>query len=161
MENASSFSFRTLREPLVAFVVGLVFGVGLVVARMTDPAKVLAFLDVTGAWDPSLALVMGGAIAVGLVGFAVAARRERTLLGGAMHLPPKAAIDARLLLGSAVFGVGWGLGGLCPGPAIVSLTTGDERVLVFVLAMVSGVSLYELAQRGRARDAVGASDSAP
>ncbi len=126
------------------FVVGLLFGLGLMLAGMTNPAKVLAFLDLAGAWDPSLALVMGGAILVGLGAFALAKRRQRTFLGGPLTLPTATAIDRRLLVGGALFGVGWGLAGLCPGPALASLGLGDSRVLVFVAAMLGGMAVFEV-----------------
>jgi uncharacterized membrane protein YedE/YeeE len=131
---------------VVAFLVGLVFGIGLVVAGMTNPAKVLGFLDLAGPWDPSLAFVMGGAVAVGLVGFALAGRRQRTLLGGAMHLPTQTRIDRRLVLGSLAFGVGWGLAGFCPGPALALLATGRHEVVVFTVAMVAGMAVFELSE---------------
>ena len=104
-------------EIFVALVVGSLFGIGLLVSGMVDPSKVLGFLDLAGEWDPSLALVMAGAILVGAIAFGLAANRSRTLLGGVMRLPAATAIDRRLVLGSAVFGVGWGLAGYCPGPA--------------------------------------------
>jgi uncharacterized protein len=129
---------------LMTFIVGLVFGIGLIVSGMTDPAKVIGFLDLAGNWDPSLAFVMGGAILVGLVGFRIAGKRERSLLGEAMRLPTATRIDRRLVLGSLVFGAGWGLAGYCPGPALASLATGDPKPWVFELAMVAGMSLFEL-----------------
>jgi uncharacterized membrane protein YedE/YeeE len=130
-------------QRLFEFVAGLLFGIGLMVAGMTDPAKVKAFLDLAGAWDPSLALVMGGGIAIGLGAFAIAKGRTRTLLGQAMHMPTATQVDKRLLGGSALFGVGWGLAGFCPGPALVSLGLGDTRVWVFVAAMVAGMLIFE------------------
>jgi uncharacterized membrane protein YedE/YeeE len=130
-------------QRLFEFVAGLLFGIGLMVAGMTDPAKVKAFLDLAGAWDPSLALVMGGGIAIGLGAFAIAKGRTRTLLGQAMHMPTATQVDKRLLGGSALFGVGWGLAGFCPGPALVSLGFGDTRVWVFVAAMVAGMLIFE------------------
>lgn len=129
------------------FLAGLLFGLGLMLAGMTDPSKVLAFLDLAGAWDPSLALVMGGAIAVGVFAFALAKKRTATFLGGALHLPNSNDIDKRLLLGSLLFGAGWGLAGFCPGPAIVSLGAGQPKAAVFVLAMLAGMLLFELAER--------------
>lgn len=129
---------------LIALLVGLVFGIGLIVSGMTDPAKVTGFLDLAGNWDPSLAFVMGGAILVGLVAFRVAAGRERSLLGEAMRLPTATRIDRRLVLGSLAFGAGWGLAGYCPGPALASLATGDAKPLLFTVAMVAGMSLFEL-----------------
>jgi uncharacterized membrane protein YedE/YeeE len=125
------------------FLAGLLFGLGLMLAGMTDPSKVLAFLDLAGAWDPSLALVMGGGIAVGLGAFTVAKGRSKTLLGSAIFLPQATVIDRRLLGGSALFGVGWGLAGFCPGPALVSLGLGDAKVWVFVAAMVAGMLVFE------------------
>ncbi|MES2581884.1 MAG: YeeE/YedE family protein [Pseudomonadota bacterium] len=129
------------------FAIGLLFGLGLILAGMTDPSKVIGFLDLAGAWDPSLALVMGGAILVGLVGFAMARKRTTSLLGGAMQLPTNRDIDRRVVLGSLLFGVGWGLAGFCPGPAIVSLGTGNPKAVVFVLAMLVGMTCFELAER--------------
>ena len=130
-----------LIAPLAA---GLVFGLGLIAAGMTDPAKVLAFLDLAGAWDPSLALVMGGAIAVALVPFGWARRRGRTLGGEPVQWPAARGIDARLLLGGLLFGIGWGLAGLCPGPAIVALAAGLADVWLFVLAMLAGLLLVDV-----------------
>lgn len=129
---------------LMALIVGLVFGIGLIVSGMTDPAKVTGFLDLAGNWDPSLAFVMGGAILVGLVGFRIAGKRERSLLGEPMRLPTATRIDRRLVLGSLAFGAGWGLAGYCPGPALASLATGGAKPWVFALAMVAGMSVFEL-----------------
>jgi len=126
---------------LIEFVVGLLFGLGLIFAGMTDPGKVLGFLDPLGAWDPSLAFVMGGAIAVGLLPFAWAQRRTASLTGEAMHLPAPSQVDRPLVLGSLIFGVGWGLAGFCPGPAIVAIGAGHTKALVFVLAMLLGLAL--------------------
>jgi len=123
---------------------GILFGAGLTVSEMIDPAKVLSFLDVAGHWDPSLAFVMGGALAVSAVGTAVARRRSAPLLGGTFDAPPASPIDARLLGGAALFGVGWGLVGFCPGPALAALVTGDPRVGIFVGAMVVGMLAYRL-----------------
>lgn len=125
------------------FLAGLLFGLGLMLAGMTDPSKVLAFLDLAGAWDPSLALVMGGGIAVGLAAFTLAKGRSKTLLGSAIFLPQATVIDRRLLGGSALFGIGWGLAGFCPGPALVSLGLGDAKVWIFVAAMVAGMLVFE------------------
>jgi uncharacterized protein len=143
----------TMAKRAIEFLLGLLFGLGLLLAGMTDPAKILAFLDLAGAWDPSLALVMGGGIAVGLVAFTLAKRRQRTLLGGPMMLPTTNAIDQRLLGGSALFGVGWGLAGFCPGPAVVSLGLGDTRVLVFVIAMLAGMAIFEVLEALRLKRA--------
>jgi uncharacterized membrane protein YedE/YeeE len=129
------------------FVVGLVFGLGLILSGMTDPGKVLGFLDLFGAWDPSLAFVMGGAIVVGVFAFAVAKKRTTAVLGGALHLPTSNQIDRRLIVGSLLFGAGWGLAGFCPGPALVSLASGQAKAAVFVVAMVLGMVLFELLMR--------------
>lgn len=123
---------------------GLVFGLGLIAAGMTDPAKVLAFLDLAGAWDPSLALVMGAAIAVALGPFAWMRRRGRALDGEPVQWPKGTAIDARLLGGGLLFGIGWGLVGLCPGPAVVALAAGLDDVWIFVLAMLAGLLAVDL-----------------
>jgi uncharacterized membrane protein YedE/YeeE len=126
---------------ITAFVAGLVFGVGLLVSGMTDPGKVIGFLDVAGTWDPSLAFVMAGAILVAFFAFAFARRRARTFLGGAFELPERRDIDARLVGGSIVFGIGWGLAGFCPGPAIVAFGAGFDKATVFVIAMIAGMLL--------------------
>ena len=128
----------------IAMVAGLVFGLGLLVSGLANPAKVLGFLDVAGLWDPSLALVMAGAIAVGTVGFAFARKRAASILGLPMRLPTSRIIDRRLVMGSLAFGVGWGLVGLCPGPALVALSSGSRGALVFMGAMLGGMALYEL-----------------
>ncbi|WP_029001962.1 YeeE/YedE family protein [Azohydromonas australica] len=130
-----------------ALLAGLVFGLGLIVSGMADPAKVLGFLDLAGAWDPSLAFVMGGAIGVGLVGFALAGRRTRSVLGQEMKLPTARHIDRRLVGGSLLFGIGWGIAGFCPGPGLVALGMGEAKALVFVLAMLAGMGLFELLER--------------
>lgn len=135
---------------LTEFAIGLLFGLGLILAGMTDPGKVIGFLDLAGTWDPSLALVMGGAIAVGVGAFAVARRRTVAFLGGAMHLPSASAIDRRLVVGSLVFGAGWGLAGFCPGPAIVSVGAGQWQAWVFTLAMLAGMWVHELSAQGPA-----------
>lgn len=130
-----------------ALIVGLIFGLGLLVSGMANPEKVLGFLDLAGAWDPSLALVMAGAIAVGFFAFRQAARRERSLLDEPMQLPTRRDLDRRLLLGALGFGVGWGLAGFCPGPALVALGAGELKALVFVLAMLAGMGIFELLER--------------
>ena len=129
---------------IAEFAVGLLFGWGLLVSGMTDPGKVVGFLDLAGAWDPSLAFVMGGAIGVALLPFSWARRMPRALLGAPMGLPSVKVIDRRLVLGSLAFGAGWGLAGFCPGPALVALGTLDARAFVFVAAMLAGMGLYEL-----------------
>ena len=133
-----------------AFLSGLVFGLGLILSGMANPAKVLGFLDLAGAWDPSLALVMGGAIAAAVAPFAWARKRQKSLLGAPMQLPTSTRLDRRLVLGSLVFGVGWGLAGFCPGPALVGLGMGVPQAYVFVLAMLAGLGLFEVLERGRA-----------
>jgi uncharacterized protein len=129
------------------FIVGLLFGLGLLLSGMTDPAKVLGFLDVFGTWDPSLAFVMGGAIAVGFFAFALAKKRTTAFLGGALHLPKATQIDQRLVLGGLTFGAGWGLAGFCPGPGLVSMASGEAKAAVFVAAMIAGMLAYEWADR--------------
>jgi uncharacterized membrane protein YedE/YeeE len=123
---------------------GVLFGAGLVVSQMIDPAKVLAFLDIAGRWDPSLALVMIGALAVAIPGFRLARAGAAPLLGGRFDAPTARAIDGRLLVGAAIFGVGWGLVGFCPGPAIAALAFGRPEALVFVLAMLAGAWLHQV-----------------
>jgi uncharacterized membrane protein YedE/YeeE len=140
---------------LMALLVGLLFGIGLIVSGMTDPAKVIGFLDLAGNWDPSLGFVMGGAILVGVFAFAVARKRERSLLGTPMRLPTATVIDRRLVLGSLAFGAGWGLAGYCPGPALASLAWGGEKPLVFTLAMLVGMALFEVLERISATRAQG------
>jgi uncharacterized membrane protein YedE/YeeE len=129
---------------LFSFLAGLVFGIGLMVSGMSDPAKVLGFLDLAGKWDPSLALVMAGAIAVGVAAFALAKRRQTTWLGSPMLLPVARHIDRRLILGSVLFGVGWGLAGICPGPALVLVGAGLSKGLIFTAAMLAGMGAFEL-----------------
>ena len=134
---------------LTALVAGVLFGVGLVVSGMTDPSKVLGFLDLAGRWDPSLGFVMAGAILVGLVAFRFAAGRDKSLLGGAMRLPSSTHIDRRLVWGGLAFGAGWGLAGYCPGPALASLATGGAKPLIFTAAMIAGMVIFELLERAR------------
>ena len=124
---------------IAALLSGLVFGLGLILSGMGNPAKVQNFLDFFGQWDPSLTLVMGGAIAVGMVAFSWAKRRKTALLGDAMQLPTSSVIDRQLLTGSALFGIGWGLAGFCPGPALMNLSTLTPQVWLFVAAMLAGM----------------------
>ena len=133
-----------MKNALGAFIAGLVFGIGLIVSGMFDPAKVQGFLDLAGKWDPSLAFVMAGAIAVGFFAFRIAGKRATAILGDAMQIPTRNDIDALLVLGSVVFGIGWGLGGFCPGPALVSLGSGRTEAWAFVLSMVAGMAFYEV-----------------
>jgi hypothetical protein len=145
---------------LTSLLAGLVFGLGLLVSGMAQPAKVLAFLDIAGHWDPSLALVMLGAVGVGAPAFALAGRRRASVLGLAMALPQARRIDMRLIAGSAVFGVGWGLAGFCPGPAIVAVGLGWPHALVFVAAMLAGMAIFEVLERRRAARSVAAAADA-
>jgi uncharacterized membrane protein YedE/YeeE len=130
-----------------ALLAGAVFGVGLIVSGMADPAKVLGFLDIGGAWDPSLAFVMGGAILVGAFAFTFARKRTLSLLGLEMRMPTATRLDRRLVGGSLLFGVGWGIAGFCPGPALVALGMGEQKALIFVAAMLVGMGLYEVFDR--------------
>jgi uncharacterized protein len=141
---------------ITEFFVGLLFGLGLLLSGMTDPGKVLGFLDLFGTWDPSLAFVMGGAIAVGFFAFALARQRTTNLLGGALHLPKATQIDKRLVIGGLTFGAGWGLAGFCPGPGIVSMASGEWKAAVFVAAMVVGMVIFEVAERTGLRRRMGA-----
>lgn len=127
----------------IAAISGLIFGIGLIASGMTDPAKVKGFLDLAGAWDPSLGLVMGGAIAVGVGAFALAKRRKRSWTGERMELSTSTVIDARLIGGGVLFGVGWGVAGYCPGPALVALGGGSASAGLFVLAMLAGMALHD------------------
>lgn len=136
---------------IMALLAGLVFGIGLIISGMTDPSKVIGFLDLTGRWDPSLGFVMGGAILVGLVAFRFAAGRAKSLLGDAMRLPTATHIDRRLVLGGLAFGAGWGLAGYCPGPALASLAGGGAKPLIFAGAMVVGMAIFEWLERLPAR----------
>lgn len=132
---------------VTALMAGLIFGIGLIVSGMTNPAKVIGFLDLAGRWDPSLAFVMGGAILVGVVAFGFARKRERSLLGAAMRLPTATHVDRRLVMGSLAFGAGWGLAGYCPGPALASLASGDAKPVIFTLAMLAGMALFDILDR--------------
>lgn len=134
---------------LSEFVVGLLFGLGLIISGMTDPAKVLGFLDLAGRWDPSLAFVMGGAILVGILAFAIAKRRATNFFGDALHWPSTTVIDRRLVIGSVLFGAGWGIAGFCPGPALVSLSAGVPKAIAFVAAMLVGMAVFEWIERRR------------
>ena len=145
-----------MQHRISEFAVGLLFGIGLILSGMTDPGKVIGFLDLFGAWDPSLALVMGGAILVGVFAFAFAKKRTSTFLGGALHLPKSNDIDRRLVVGGLVFGAGWGLAGFFPGPALVSLGAGQPKAAVFVTAMLAGMYVFELLERRAPRDPAGA-----
>lgn len=132
-----------------ALLVGLIFGLGLILGGMTNPAKVIGFLDLFGNWDPSLALVMGGAVVIGLVTFKIAGGRTTSLIGEPMRIPTNSDIDHRLVIGSLVFGAGWGMAGFCPGPALVAFGSGSLKATIFVAAMVAGMGLFEIIERAR------------
>jgi uncharacterized membrane protein YedE/YeeE len=134
---------------MTALLAGLIFGIGLIVSGMSNPAKVQGFLDLAGAWDPSLALVMAGAIAVAFPAFALAKKRPHSYLGAATRLPTASKLDPPLLLGSAIFGIGWGIAGFCPGPGLVVLGMGEVPALVFVGAMLVGMGIFEWIERRR------------
>ena len=132
---------------VTSLLAGLVFGLGLIVSGMANPAKVLGFLDLAGRWDPSLAFVMAGAIAVGFFAFAVARTRTRSFLGAEMKLTTARDIDRRLVVGGLLFGIGWGVAGFCPGPALVALGMGESKAIVFVMAMLAGMGAFEFLER--------------
>jgi len=132
---------------LTSLLAGLIFGLGLVISGMTNPAKVLGFLDLFGQWDPALAFVMAGALMVGSVAFRIAGKRTRTILGAPISLPTARNIDRRLVVGSLAFGIGWGLAGYCPGPVITSLATGGGKPWIFFVAMLAGMAMFEIAER--------------
>jgi uncharacterized membrane protein YedE/YeeE len=134
---------------LVSLACGVVFGLGLALSGMTDPAKVLGFLDVTGQWDPTLAFVMGGALAVNAVAYALTRNRPGPLFGERFHLPTRSDVDAPLVMGAALFGVGWGLAGFCPGPGLAALATGSGTALLFVAGLVAGTLAWRLSPAGR------------
>lgn len=135
---------------LSALAVGLLFGLGLTISGMIDPAKIIAFLDVTGAWDPSLLVVMASALAVSFVGYRIVLARAKPAFEPAFQLPTKTVIDRPLLIGSALFGAGWGLAGLCPGPAISAAALGEPAVYAFLAAMLAGMALKDFAPMRRA-----------
>jgi uncharacterized membrane protein YedE/YeeE len=130
-------------QRVIEFVLGLTFGLGLLISGMTDPGKVQGFLDLAGLWDPSLAFVMGGGVMVGLFGFGWAKKQTLSLSGAPFQWPEMTLIDRPLVLGSLMFGMGWGLAGFCPGPALVAMAAGSDKALVFVLAMMAGMALFE------------------
>lgn len=136
---------------LVNLALGLLFGVGLVVSGMADPAKVLNFLDFFGAWDPSLAFVMGGGVLTAFIGYRLVLRRKQPIAGGSFQLPTRTDIDARVIAGPAIFGIGWGLGGFCPGPAFTALGLGATGTLAFVPAMILGMWAARLFAENRSQ----------
>ncbi len=139
---------------LTSFLIGLLFGLGLIVSQMINPAKVIGFLDVAGSWDPSLAFVMGGALVVTGVGYKLLNRRKRPLLVIDFIIPDKTQLDARLIGGAAIFGVGWGLVGLCPGPALAALGTGATDAVIFCVAMIVGMAAFKWIDHLKAGSAV-------
>ena len=132
---------------ITALLAGLLFGIGLMVSGMANPAKVQGFLDLAGQWDPSLAFVMVGAIAIGSLAFLIAKRRKRSFLGLSVQLPASTTVTPRLVLGSAAFGIGWGLAGFCPGPTLVALGAGYPKAVCFVAAMLAGMVVFEVIER--------------
>jgi uncharacterized protein len=134
-------------QALASFLCGLIFGSGLMISGMTQPAKVLGFLDIFGPWDPTLAFVMAGALAVSSVGYTLARRQRRPIIAAQHFWPNRTDIDRPLIVGSVLFGIGWGLAGLCPGPALENLASLSPRMIVFVMAMIGGMSLLDLWQR--------------
>lgn len=140
-----------MKYTLASLFAGLIFGVGLLVSGMANPEKVLDFLDIAGQWDPSLALVMAGAILVGIFAFTMARQRTLSFLGFSLKLPSSTKVDKRLVVGGLTFGVGWGIAGFCPGPGLVALGAGEAKAVVFVAAMVAGMVLFELIERQRAK----------
>lgn len=135
---------------LSSFLIGLLFGIGLIVSGMSNPAKVLGFLDLAGSWNPSLALVMAGAVAIGLAAFRFTRHRTNALLGAPMQIPTNKRIDRRLVVGSALFGIGWGLAGICPGPALTLIgSNAAGKGLAFVSAMLAGMLIFEIHERAQ------------
>ena len=135
-----------LRSSLVAFGSGLLFGLGLAISGMLDPARVLGFLDVFGGWDPSLAFVLLGAVAVSFTGNQIARRMAKPICAPFFQFPLKTKVDRDLILGAVVFGMGWGMVGLCPGPAIASLSLGLTPIFIFVLAMMAGMAIFRFSR---------------
>ncbi len=136
-----------MKSAIASLFAGLLFGLGLIVSGMANPEKVLGFLDIAGLWDPSLAFVMGGAIIVGLLAFTVARKRTLSFLGFNMKVPGHSHIDKRLVIGGLLFGIGWGIAGICPGPGLVALGAGEIKAVVFVASMLAGMGIFELAER--------------
>jgi uncharacterized protein len=135
---------KPILHSLFALLAGLIFGLGLILAGMSNPRKVLNFLDITGLWDPSLIFVMAGAIGVGIVAFTFAKQRTKALLGDVMHMPTKQEIDRKVVVGGLVFGIGWGIAGICPGPALVLLGAGSKQGIIFLIAMLIGIVAYSV-----------------
>lgn len=150
-----------MKNAAAAAVSGILFGLGLGISGMTDPSKVIGFLDLFGAWDPALAFVMGGAVVTYLVAFRLITRRAHPVFAERFSLPTRRDVDVRLLGGAALFGIGWGLSGVCPGPAITSVPAGAPGILAFVVAMAGGMVLYRAVDRIRSARAAAASAPAP
>ncbi|WP_372965117.1 DUF6691 family protein [Marinobacter sp.] len=142
-----------MKYTLTSLFAGFLFGLGLIISGMANPEKVLGFLDIAGLWDPSLAFVMGGAIIVGLISFTFAKKRTLSFLGFDMKMPTKTKVDKRIVFGSMMFGIGWGIAGFCPGPGLVAFGAGEIKGVVFVASMVAGMMLFEIIERKRARSA--------
>lgn len=138
-------------KALMSLVAGVVFGIGLVVSGMTNPAKVIGFLDITGTWDYSLAFVMGGAVVFNFFAFKLIKKRSTSILGDAYECPTNRKIDKKLIIGSSLFGIGWGLVGICPGPGIVNLVNLNSSALVFVVSMLVGMGIYNQVEKSLAR----------
>jgi len=136
-----------MKQIISALAAGVLFGLGLTISQMINPAKVLAFLDVAGNWDPSLILVMGSGLVTAWIGYRFVLKREEPLFTASFQLPSNVDIDGRLITGAALFGIGWGLAGLCPGPALAALSTGAPQAYLFFLAMAVGMAGYRLAQK--------------
>jgi len=134
-----------------AALAGIVLGLGLILSGMANPAKVIGFLDIDGPWDPSLGLVMGGGLVVGSIGFAVLKKQNKTLLGEPLNLPASRKIDLRLILGSILFGIGWGITGICPGPGLVLLGAGIPEGLIYIVSLLAGMTLYSVIEKVRHR----------
>ncbi len=147
MTTQSASTPNTLAQNLVALAAGLLFGLGLGFAQMIDPQRVIGFLDLFGNWDPTLAFVMGGAVLVTLISFRLILRRPHPLLNGKFHLPTRSDIDRPLVLGAVLFGIGWGLGGYCPGPAIAALGLGSANPILFIAAMIAGSLAHKVLTR--------------
>lgn len=153
MKNIDANLTSHLASNLASLASGLIFGLGLLLSGMANPDKVIGFLDLAGQWDPSLAFVMAGAILVGLFAFTVSKKRTKSFLGQPMRMPTATDIDKKLIVGGVLFGLGWGLGGFCPGPALVAITTADPKVLIFVGSMLAGMLLVEIYNRKSAASA--------
>lgn len=136
-----------MTQRISEFLIGLIFGLGLILSGMSNPEKVLGFLDLAGNWDPSLAFVMGGGVIVAFIAFTLAKKRTQAFFGDALRLPTAKQIDKKLVIGSLLFGAGWGLAGFCPGPALVSVGAGYSQALILVVAMIVGMLLVEVFRR--------------